>query len=49
MLRAAAGRPADERKLLIEKICHHLYEVETPDALPPEVRASVRALRDSQA
>lgn len=43
ILRAAAGRPADERKWVTQGICR-LYEVETPDALPSAVRVAAFAL-----
>ncbi len=43
ILRAAAGRPADDRKVVAQGICR-LYEVETPDALPPGIRAVALAL-----
>jgi hypothetical protein len=43
ILRAAAGRSADDRKVVTEGICR-LYEVETPDALPDAVRLAALAL-----
>jgi len=43
ILRAAAGRPADERKRVTEGICR-LYKVETPDALSGAVRVAAFAL-----
>lgn len=39
IVRATAGRPADDRELAAREICR-LYEAATPDALPDAVRAA---------